>query len=119
MADFAGAADVAVVVAAGGAGVRLGGGVPKALRPLAGQPLVTHAVQRVVSAGSVGCVVVVAPPGHEPQVREVLADRPGQPRWPGWPGSLLVVSGGAHRQQSVAAGLAAVPPEFEIVLVHD
>lgn len=30
-----------------------------------------------------------------------------------------MVSGGADRQRSVAAALAAVPAEFEIVLVHD
>jgi 2-C-methyl-D-erythritol 4-phosphate cytidylyltransferase len=31
----------------------------------------------------------------------------------------MVVAGGATRQESVARGLAAVPAEFEIVLVHD
>jgi 2-C-methyl-D-erythritol 4-phosphate cytidylyltransferase len=32
---------------------------------------------------------------------------------------LVVVEGGATRQQSVAAALAAVPTEFGIILVHD
>ncbi|GIH08388.1 hypothetical protein Rhe02_64550 [Rhizocola hellebori] len=33
--------------------------------------------------------------------------------------SAHVVAGGATRQESVAAALAAVPAEFEIILVHD
>jgi 2-C-methyl-D-erythritol 4-phosphate cytidylyltransferase len=33
--------------------------------------------------------------------------------------SITVVAGGATRQASVAAALAAVPAEFDIVLVHD
>ncbi|MPZ27150.1 MAG: 2-C-methyl-D-erythritol 4-phosphate cytidylyltransferase [Micromonosporaceae bacterium] len=96
--------------------MRLGGGVPKALRLLLDQPVVTHAVRRVLSAASVGCVVVVAPPGYESQVQQALADTLGEV---GWRDRLVVIPGGANRQQSVAAGLAAVPPEFEIVLVHD
>jgi 2-C-methyl-D-erythritol 4-phosphate cytidylyltransferase len=98
--------DVAVVVAAGGAGVRLGEGPPKALRLLGGEPLLVHAVRRLTAAGSVGSVVIAAPPGHEPVVRDLL-------------GHATVITGGADRQQSVAAALAAVPPEFQIVLVHD
>ncbi|MET0425879.1 MAG: 2-C-methyl-D-erythritol 4-phosphate cytidylyltransferase, partial [Actinoplanes sp.] len=39
--------DVAVLVPAAGAGVRLGPGGPKALRLLAGEPLLVHAVRRV------------------------------------------------------------------------
>src|SRR5262245_24086302 len=33
--------------------------------------------------------------------------------------TVLVVPGGANRQASVASALAAAPPEYEIVLVHD
>jgi 2-C-methyl-D-erythritol 4-phosphate cytidylyltransferase len=98
--------DVAVVVAAGGAGVRLGEGPPKALRLLAGEPLLVHAVRRLTAASSVGLLVVAAPPGYEVAIRDLLEHA-------------VVVTGGAERQQSVATALAAVPPEFGIVLVHD
>jgi 2-C-methyl-D-erythritol 4-phosphate cytidylyltransferase len=98
--------DVAVIVAAGGAGMRLGAGVPKALCRFAGATLLQHAIRRLTAAGSVGWVVVAAPPGHEPAVRAMC-------------GEATVVTGGAHRQQSVAFALAAVPSEYEIVLVHD
>jgi 2-C-methyl-D-erythritol 4-phosphate cytidylyltransferase len=90
-------------------GVRLGPGGPKALRLLSGEPLLVHAVRRVVAAG-VGCVVVAAPPAEVEPVRELLAA-----------GALpvTVVPGGQTRQASVAAALAAVPASFEIILVHD
>lgn len=110
--------DVAVIVAAGGAGVRLGPGAPKALRWLAGEPLLRHAVRGVTAAGCVGCVVVAAPPGEEATVEDLLAPlAPAQSSHQGW--DVIVVSGGAQRQESVAAALAALPPGFEIVLVHD
>jgi 2-C-methyl-D-erythritol 4-phosphate cytidylyltransferase len=108
--------DVAVVVAAGGAGTRLGGGVPKALRRLAGEPLLLHTLRRVVAAGSVGWVVVAAPPDHQVAVHRVLSSA-GE--LSGWRERIAVVPGGEHRQQSVAAALAAVPAGFGIVLVHD
>jgi 2-C-methyl-D-erythritol 4-phosphate cytidylyltransferase len=99
--------DVAVLVVAAGLGVRLGPGRPKALRSLAGQPLLVHAVRRVLAAPSVGWVVVAAPPSGVDAVAALLG--PG----------VTVVAGGATRQASVAAALAAVPDGVEIVLVHD
>ena len=105
--------DVAVLVPAAGSGVRLGPGAPKALRPLAGAPLLVHAVRRVLAAPCVGCLVVAAPEAAVDEVRGLLA-----PLVPG--GVLLtVLAGGATRQASVAAALAAVPDGYDIVLVHD
>jgi 2-C-methyl-D-erythritol 4-phosphate cytidylyltransferase len=105
--------DVAVLVPAAGAGVRLGPGAPKALRPLAGEPLLVHAVRRVLAAPCVGCLVVAAPGAAVDEVHELLS--------PLVPGDVLlrVVAGGATRQASVAAALAAVPDAYDIVLVHD
>ncbi|RZU72056.1 2-C-methyl-D-erythritol 4-phosphate cytidylyltransferase [Micromonospora kangleipakensis] len=101
--------DVAVLVPAAGAGVRLGPGAPKALRPLAGEPLLVHAVRRIAAAPSVHTIVVAAPAADVASVRSMLA--PVAP--------VTVVPGGAERQASVAAALAAVPAGPEIVLVHD
>ncbi|MEW2430600.1 2-C-methyl-D-erythritol 4-phosphate cytidylyltransferase [Micromonospora sp. NPDC047644] len=101
--------DVAVLVPAAGAGVRLGPGRPKALRLLAGEPLLVHAVRRLAAAPSVHTIVVAAPVAEVQAVRELLA--PVAP--------VTVVPGGAERQASVAAALAAVPPGPTIVLVHD
>jgi 2-C-methyl-D-erythritol 4-phosphate cytidylyltransferase len=101
--------DVAVLVPAAGAGVRLGPGGPKALRLLAGEPLLVHAVRRVAAASSVRLIVIAAPAADVEAVRELLAGV----------APVTVVAGGAERQDSVAAALAVVPPEVGIVLVHD
>jgi 2-C-methyl-D-erythritol 4-phosphate cytidylyltransferase len=105
--------DVAVLVPAAGLGTRLGPGSPKALRELGGASLLVHAVRRVGQARSVGCLVVAAPPGMATAVRSALiAEIPA-------PVELVVVDGGATRQESVAAALLATPDEYRIVLVHD
>ncbi|MET8147466.1 2-C-methyl-D-erythritol 4-phosphate cytidylyltransferase [Actinoplanes sp. NPDC049668] len=101
--------DVAVLVPAAGAGLRLGPGGPKALRLLAGEPLLVHAVRRVAAAPSVRLIVVAAPAADVEAVRALLA--PVAP--------VTVVAGGAERQHSVAAALAAVPQDVGVVLVHD
>lgn len=106
--------DVAVLVPAAGAGVRLGPGIPKALRELVGEPLLVHAVRRLSAAPCVGQIVVAAPVGDIEAVRELLSAVSPGPR-----GGVEVVAGGSSRQASVAAALAVVDPGFGIVLVHD
>lgn len=101
--------DVAVLVPAAGAGLRLGPGGPKALRLLAGEPLLVHAVRRIAAAPCVCWIVVAAPAAELDAVRELLAPI----------AAVTVVPGGAERQQSVAAALAVVPADVGIVLVHD
>jgi 2-C-methyl-D-erythritol 4-phosphate cytidylyltransferase len=101
--------DVAVLVPAAGSGVRMGPGAPKALRDLAGVPLLVHAIRRVAAAPSTGLIVVAAPPAGEDLVTRMLAGIP----------NVVVVAGGVTRQGSVAAALAAVPTEFDLILVHD
>ncbi|HEX4429686.1 MAG TPA: 2-C-methyl-D-erythritol 4-phosphate cytidylyltransferase [Frankiaceae bacterium] len=90
---------------AAGSGVRLGPGDPKALRLLAGRSLLFHAVSRLRAAGSVGSVVVAVPAGCEREIAEEL--------------SVVTVTGGATRQESVRAALEVLPPDVDVVLVHD
>jgi 2-C-methyl-D-erythritol 4-phosphate cytidylyltransferase len=105
--------DVAVLVPAAGLGTRLGPGAPKALRELGGASLLVHSVRRLGRAASVGCVVVAAPIGGVADVRATLeSEIPAGVE-------LVVVEGGPSRQDSVAAALAAVPPGYPIILVHD
>lgn len=99
---------VGVLVPAAGLGVRLGPGAPKALRTLAGEPLLVHAVRGLRAAPSVGPVVVAAPASDAAAVRDLLA-----------PYDVVVVAGGAERQDSVRAALAALDPGVDLVLVHD
>jgi 2-C-methyl-D-erythritol 4-phosphate cytidylyltransferase len=113
--------DVAVLVVAAGSGVRLGPGAPKALRLLRGEPLLVHAVRRVVQAPCVGQVVVAAPPDAVHSVSGLL--EPVLATLLGASGArsveLTVVAGGQSRQASVATALAVVAEHYRIVLVHD
>jgi 2-C-methyl-D-erythritol 4-phosphate cytidylyltransferase len=100
------------IVPAAGRGDRLGAGAPKALRHLAGAPLLAHAVRGLAAASCVRLVVVAAPPTDAPAVRDLLAHHvPGV--------DTVVVPGGVSRTASVAAALAALPPQADVVLVHD
>jgi 2-C-methyl-D-erythritol 4-phosphate cytidylyltransferase len=96
----------AAIVAASGSGLRLGAEVPKALVHLAGRPLVCWAVDSL-RAGGVTQVVVTVPPGGLAGFAAVLPD------------DVDLVEGGATRTASVRAGLAAVDPAVDVVLVHD
>lgn len=93
--------------------MRLGsasGGVPKALVPIAGRPMLEWALDEVLVA-DVQSVVVVAPPGELVRVAAMVRTRSDA--------RIVVVAGGAIRQQSVRFGLDAMPADTDIVLVHD
>ncbi|MEU7648780.1 2-C-methyl-D-erythritol 4-phosphate cytidylyltransferase [Streptomyces huasconensis] len=104
----------AVVIPAAGRGVRLGPGAPKALRALNGTPMLIHAVRAMAASRAVSLVVVVAPPEGAAEVKTLLDDHALPERT-----DFLVVPGGESRQESVRAGLDALPPGIDIVLVHD
>lgn len=98
---------VAAIVPAAGRGLRLGGGVPKALRLLGGRPLLVHAVEALLRARHVDEIVVAAPADEVAAVADLLGP------------DVLVVAGGAERVDSCRAALAAVADDVEAVLVHD
>jgi 2-C-methyl-D-erythritol 4-phosphate cytidylyltransferase len=104
----------AVVIPAAGRGVRLGPGAPKALRALNGTPMLIHAIHAMAASRAVSLVVVVAPPDGAAEVKSLL-DAHALPERT----DFLVVPGGKERQDSVKAGLDALPPDYDIVLVHD
>jgi len=99
-------------VAAAGIGRRLRSQGPKALVPLAGRPLLVHAVEAMEANRCVTVVVVVAHPDALGATAKLLADE-------GFAKVVAVVAGGPTRQASVAAGLAAMPPGPAFVAVHD
>lgn len=104
---------VAVIVVAAGSGQRLGAGAPKAFVGIDDHTVLRHALDGVF-AGPLAQVIVVAPADR---TGDALTDARAAA------GDLVdlvsVVAGGATRQQSVAAGLAAVWADVEYVLVHD
>ena len=94
------------IVVAAGRGDRFGG--DKQVADLSGRPVLAHSVSTAaeVSDG----VVVVAAPDRRAAVADLLV---------GIEGVVEVVAGGSTRASSVRAGLAAVPDEATVVLVHD
>lgn len=106
---------IAAVVTAAGYGTRLGSDLPKALVLVAGRSLLAWALDRTLEVADT--VVVTAPPTHVAAIWAVID------REVGGATRVAVVPGGATRQESVAAGLAAlvnagITPD-DIVLVHD
>lgn len=102
---------VAVVLGAG-RGMRLGGGLPKALRLLAGRPLLHYSLLTLDSCPDVEAMVMAVPEADVEPVRRRLAAT-------GLRKSIAVVAGGLRRQDSVLNALAACPKGTEWVAVHD
>ena len=92
--------------------MRLGAAMPKALAPLCGESLLTHALRGVFGCAEVRHVIIVAPAAHLEQCGDVAGPF-GQHR------RVDVVAGGMDRSASVEAGLAALRQDDGIVLVHD
>ncbi|WP_298944800.1 2-C-methyl-D-erythritol 4-phosphate cytidylyltransferase [uncultured Microbacterium sp.] len=104
---------VAVIVVAAGSGTRLAAGAPKAFVGIDAHSILHHALERVF-AGPLAQVVIVAPPerlGDALTEAHAVAGRRHD--------LVGVVPGGDTRQESVAAGLRAVWPGVQYVLVHD
>jgi 2-C-methyl-D-erythritol 4-phosphate cytidylyltransferase len=106
VSDVPAARTVGAVVVAAGSGTRLAAGRPKAFVELAGVSLLEHAVSRVRDGGAAD-VVAVVPAELVTEAGRLLGD------------AARVVAGGEQRQDSVAAGLRALPPDVQVVLVHD
>ncbi|HVD24310.1 MAG TPA: 2-C-methyl-D-erythritol 4-phosphate cytidylyltransferase [Lapillicoccus sp.] len=102
---------VGVVVVAAGVGARYGAGVPKAFVPLYGRSLLAWSVRTALECPGVGCVAIVAPSSHLAEAERETAEYADA--------RVRVVAGGIERHDSVAAGLAVLPAELDVVLVHD
>lgn len=103
----------AVIVVAAGSGTRLDAGGPKAFVGIDEHSILRHALRGVFAADEAQ-VVVVAPAGHEGEALTEALAAAGDRR-----DLVAVVRGGATRQQSVLAGLAALWGDVDLVLVHD
>jgi 2-C-methyl-D-erythritol 4-phosphate cytidylyltransferase len=105
--------NVGALVLAAGRGERLGGAIPKAFVPLAGKPMLLHALAAISATPAIDFVVPVVARSELPRMDALAAELAGIR------GMRPAVAGGVERQDSVAAGLAALPPETELVAVHD
>ncbi len=102
---------VAAVVVAAGRGQRLAA-PDKVLLPLAGQPMLAWSLTAIAATPQIGAVVVVAGEHTIAAVEALVQAR-------GFHKVVAIVPGGERRQDSVTAGLAALPGQTEVVLIHD
>ena len=100
---------VTAIIVAGGRGARLGASEPKQLLDIGGRSMLQRSVDAFLAHPAVNEIVVVLPP--DLARGNVPIDAGSKP--------LRIASGGARRQDSVAAGFRASSVEADVVLVHD
>lgn len=106
------AGSVWAILVAAGRGERLGLDHPKAFAKLGEDPLLAEPLRRLDESDWIDAIVVVAPPGwEEPAI--LLAEELGCGK------ANACVAGAETRTGSVRAGLAEVPEDALVVLVHD
>ena len=103
---------VALVLAAG-RGERLGHPLPKGLVPVDGRPLLLHALEALGAVEEVDLLIPVVPADAFTRFEQALAAAGPKGRL------AAAVAGGRERQDSVRAGLAALPADAGLVAVHD
>lgn len=101
----------AVIVAAG-ASTRMGDAGDKTLADIGGEPLIARTVDVFERCDSIAAVALVVSDRNMDAVAALRDEK-------GWRKTISLLVGGARRQDSVRAGLDALPPECDWVLVHD
>lgn len=103
----------AAIVPAAGRGSRIGFKIPKTFLDLGGVPLLARAIGLLAASRRIDLIQPVLPRTHLERFRSGILARHR------WPACRPAVAGGRERQDSVAAGLRALPPQIEYVVVHD
>lgn len=110
---------VSAILAAAGAGSRLRKSVPspfrlpKALWPLADQPIFLHSLETLLTSPAISEIILVLPPAELRKIKSQMESlSSGRKR-------IHFVSGGSSRADSVYRGLKRVSRASSWVLVHD
>lgn len=101
------------ILVAAGAGRRLGSSLPKAFVELAGKSLLRRSFEALQAEPRFTAGAVVVPADHRDEARRQLHSGLRSDLY------LAVVPGGEERQDSVRAGLRALPTRCTVVVVHD
>jgi len=94
----------AAIIVAAGRGTRAGGDMPKQWQMLGGRPVLAHTLAAFQKHVNIDHIVLVIHPDDTARTDDITAQ---------------IVTGGATRQASVSAGLAAIAGQFDHVLIHD
>ncbi len=104
---------VAALLLAAGRGERFGHELPKAFVSIGKKPLVLYSLETLIAVQEIDCVIPVVAEsdlGRWKALAQGLGDLPKL---------APAATGGAKRQDSVRAGLAALPAQPAWVLIHD
>jgi 2-C-methyl-D-erythritol 4-phosphate cytidylyltransferase/2-C-methyl-D-erythritol 2,4-cyclodiphosphate synthase len=103
---------IAIVIAAGGTGTRIGMPVPKQFLELGGKPILVRTISALLALDHVVQAVIALPAEHIPEAETMLASER-------WPAPVLCVPGGSTRQQSVHRAVLRTAGDADLILVHD
>lgn len=102
----------AVIIVAGGKGLRMGGDIPKQFLPVGGKPILMRTIDRFLQYDPSMQVVLVLPESQQDYWRSLCGQYHfAQP--------YTLANGGEARFHSVKNGLAKVSPEATLIGVHD
>jgi 2-C-methyl-D-erythritol 4-phosphate cytidylyltransferase len=101
------------IIPAAGTGKRMESGVSKQYLDLEGVPILVRTLEIFEKATSVDAVFLIVPAGDVDAIRRdtVIPHRLAKVR--------KILPGGKERQDSVKAGIDALGPDTEIVVIHD
>jgi 2-C-methyl-D-erythritol 4-phosphate cytidylyltransferase len=101
----------AIVVVAGGTGLRMGGEIPKQYLTLAGKPIIVHVLERFQGFDPLMEVVVVMASSHRDFWDQIQESFP-------WVKGVKLAEGGESRYDSVKNGLKQIEDQ-RVVGIHD
>lgn len=90
----------------------MGASCPKQFLPIGERAILQHTLLRFGRSRLVDYIVIVTEPSSIKETTKIVTNAGLSKEW-------KVVAGGEKRQDSVRCGINALPPETEIVVVHD
>lgn len=102
----------AIIIVAGGKGLRMGGDIPKQFVPIAGKPILMRTIERFKEYDAAIQIVLVLPESQLDYWKSLCAEY-------GFTQEVTIANGGDTRFHSVMNGLALVNPEVQLIGVHD
>ena len=103
---------LAVIIVAGGKGLRMGGDIPKQFLVVKGRPILMHTIERFHNFDSTIQLVVVLPKDQHDYWNGLCQQY-------GFDIPITIADGGKERFHSVKNGLACVHPRCSLIGVHD
>ena len=103
---------LAVIIVAGGKGLRMGGNIPKQFIVVDGKPILMHTIERFHNFDSTMQLVVVLPKDQHDYWNGLCQQY-------GFDIPITIADGGKERFHSVKNGLACVHPRCSLIGVHD